>query len=415
MHALKSLSDRELVARLRNLVEKEKSLTLEIVSHLVEVARRGLHLERGYGSLYEYCTGELGYTDASAWRRARAAQAILRCPEAWDRLVEGRVTLCVLGRVQKFITPGVLEEICGKSKAEVEWIAARYDAKGLSPDRTRPVMVPRPAKPAPAVRPGDVAANAGTVIDTVETEEGLRGEVTSCGRETLPPLRSEVGSWEQLDASRLRGEVSSAGRETLPSLRGEVTSWGQDNPAPLRSEVRGERLELERKWKIETVVSDRVKAKLDRCKSLLSSKYPKGVNYDILFEELSEVFLERMDPERKEEQRKQRKANRKRPGKTTPKASSKPSRSRHIPAGVKRQVWTRDKGRCAYVGPNGRRCNSTFGLQIDHFPIPYARGGPSTAGNLRLLCARHNRYTARQTFGGLCPGEHTARSGPPQS
>jgi len=63
MHALQSLSDRELMARLRSLVEKEKSLTLEIVSHLVEVARRGLHLGKGYGSLYEYCRGELGYTD----------------------------------------------------------------------------------------------------------------------------------------------------------------------------------------------------------------------------------------------------------------------------------------------------------------------------------------------------------------
>ncbi len=89
MLALKSLSDRELVARLRSLVEKEKSFTLEIVSHLIEVARRGLHLGKGYGSLYEYCTGELGYTDASAWRRVRAAQAILRCPEAWERLVQG--------------------------------------------------------------------------------------------------------------------------------------------------------------------------------------------------------------------------------------------------------------------------------------------------------------------------------------
>jgi hypothetical protein len=46
--------------------------------------------------------------------------------------------------VHAFVTSAVLEEICGKSKAEVEWIAARYDAKGVSPDRMRPVMVPKP-------------------------------------------------------------------------------------------------------------------------------------------------------------------------------------------------------------------------------------------------------------------------------
>jgi 5-methylcytosine-specific restriction endonuclease McrA len=343
MHALKSLSDRELVSRLQSLVEKEKAFTLEIISHLVEIARRGLHLERGYGSLYEYCAGELGYTDASAWRRARAAQAILRCPEAWERLVEGRVTLCALGRVQKFITPMVLEEICGKSKTEVEWIAARYDARGVSPDRTRPVMVPKPA--------GAAQSDAG--------DGGLRGKVTS----------SSQGS--------------------LPSLRSEVTSHT---------------IEFEQKWKIEGVVSKDVKAKLDRCKSLLSRKYPRGVDYETLFNELSEVFLEHFDPERKKERRKKRDISEKR----RPKTPAKASQSRHIPAREKERVWARDQGRCAYIGTDGKRCNSTFGLQIDHFPIPFARGGPSKASNLRLLCARHNRYTAEQTFGDLCHGKRAA-------
>ncbi len=350
MYALNALSDPELIARLRSLVEKEKSLTLEIVSHLVEVARRGLHLAKGCGSLYEYCRGELGYSDASAWRRARAAQAILRCPEAWERLSEGQVTLCALGRVQKFITPSVLEDICGKSQAEVELIAARYDAKGVSPDRTRPVMVPKP------VGAKQSAAN----------DEGLRSEVMLSGQERPR---------EPVDTGRLRSEV-----------QGE----------------RSDTIEFEQKWKVEGVVSKNVKAKLDRCKSLLSRKYPRGVDYETLFNELSDVFLERFDPERKKSRRQERQANEKRPAYTPAKARLKASSSRHIPASVKEQVWTRDKGRCAYVGPNGKRCNSTFGLQIDHFPIPFARGGPSMASNLRLLCARHNRYTARQVFGRLC-------------
>ena len=219
MHALKALSDRELVSRLKSLVEKEKSLTLEIVSHLVEVAHRGLHLAKGYGSLYEYCRGELCYTDASAWRRARAAQAILRCPEAWERLVQGRVTLCALGRVHAFIAPPVLEEICGKSKAEVEWIAARYDAKGISPDRMRPVMVPKPV--------GSVQSGAG--------DEGLRGEVTSSSQEKLPPLPSEVRLRGQSNLRRLRGEVNVSSEGTPPPLRSEVTSSGQDDPGKRKS------------------------------------------------------------------------------------------------------------------------------------------------------------------------------------
>jgi 5-methylcytosine-specific restriction endonuclease McrA len=180
-------------------------------------------------------------------------------------------------------------------------------------------------------------------------------------------------------------------------LRREVTSQRIE---------RSDKIEFEQKWKIEGVVSEQVKAKLDRCKSLLSRKYPRGVDYETLFNELSEVFLERFDPELKKNRRQKREANEKRPAKTTAKARL----SRHIPAREKERVWTRDGGRCAYVGPYGKRCNSTFGLQIDHFPIPFARGGPSKAGNLRLLCARHNRYTARQVFGHLCDERRAVRA-----
>jgi 5-methylcytosine-specific restriction endonuclease McrA len=308
---------------------------------------------------------------------------------AWQRLSEGRVTLCALGRVHKFITPKVLEEICGKSKTEVEWIAARYDAKGVSPDRTRPVMVPKPAKPVQAVRTGDDSRGAGGALAPGESDERLRGE---------------VGLGDSPEMPGLRGEVGASAQETPPSLRGEVISR------------QSERLEFEQKWKIEAVVSTQVKAKLDRCKLLLSRKYPRGVDYDTLLGELAEEFLEHLDPERKDERGTRKNPNEKRPGKTTSatsatsRATSEASPSRHIPAGVRAQVWTRDKGRCAYVGPDGKRCNSTFYLEIDHFPIPFARGGPNNAGNLRLLCARHNRCTAEQVFGSLCRGKHAAQA-----
>ena len=72
--------------------------------------------------------------------------------------------------------------------------------------------------------------------------------------------------------------------------------------------------------------------------------------------------------------------------------------SRYIPAEVKRLVWARDQGRCSYVNPKtGQRCGSRYMLQMDHIE-PYALGGRSTKENMRLLCAGHNRFRARQTF-----------------
>ena len=68
---------------------------------------------------------------------------------------------------------------------------------------------------------------------------------------------------------------------------------------------------------------------------------------------------------------------------------------RAIPAAVKREVWQRDGGRCRYVDPHtGRRCTSRHLLQIDHV-LPYALGGGSDPGNLRLLCHAHHRHRHR--------------------
>ena len=41
-------------------------------------------------------------------------------------------------------------------------------------------------------------------------------------------------------------------------------------------------------------------------------------------------------------------------------------RSRHVPAEVKRQVWLRDHGQCAYVAPAGRRCRERAFLEFHH-------------------------------------------------
>ena len=72
--------------------------------------------------------------------------------------------------------------------------------------------------------------------------------------------------------------------------------------------------------------------------------------------------------------------------------------SRHIPAEVKRAVWLRDGGRCAFVGASGRRCTATGFLEFHHV-TPYAVGGESTMDNIQLRCRAHNAYEAELYFG----------------
>jgi HNH endonuclease len=76
---------------------------------------------------------------------------------------------------------------------------------------------------------------------------------------------------------------------------------------------------------------------------------------------------------------------------------AQPAASRHIPAAVKREVWKRDGGRCAFVGTNGR-CAETGFLEFHHVR-PFADGGPGTIDNIELRCRAHNAYESEQYFG----------------
>ena len=72
--------------------------------------------------------------------------------------------------------------------------------------------------------------------------------------------------------------------------------------------------------------------------------------------------------------------------------------SRHIPAEVRRTVWLRDLGRCAFVGTGGRRCHERAFLEFHHV-TPHALGGEATVANIELRCRSHNAYEARLYFG----------------
>ena len=75
--------------------------------------------------------------------------------------------------------------------------------------------------------------------------------------------------------------------------------------------------------------------------------------------------------------------------------------SRHIPAAVRREVWHRDGGRCAFLGEQGR-CIETGFLEFHHV-VPFAKGGATTSQNLELRCRAHNVYEAEQQFGRAQP------------
>ena len=94
-----ALSDRELLRDTSNLV-RERHLQGAIIDHLAEINARGLYLERGFSSLFDYAVRELGYSDAAAARRIGAMRLCADQPDAREGLRDGSLTLSAAAELQ---------------------------------------------------------------------------------------------------------------------------------------------------------------------------------------------------------------------------------------------------------------------------------------------------------------------------
>jgi hypothetical protein len=71
---------------------------------------------------------------------------------------------------------------------------------------------------------------------------------------------------------------------------------------------------------------------------------------------------------------------------------------RAIPASVRRAVYERAGGRCAFRDARGRRCDERSRLQFHH-RHPHGYGGERTPENISLLCRSHNQHLAEIDYG----------------
>lgn len=137
-------------------------------------------------------------------------------------------------------------------------------------------------------------------------------------------------------------------------------------------------------YKLQVTLQASTHEKLSRARDLLRHSIPNGDVATVLDRALSALLR---DLER------QRCAAAARPREQ---AQSR-ANTRHIPAAVKRQVWSRDGGRCAFRSST-RRCNETAWLEFHHV-TPYAEGGLPTIENIELRCRAHNQYEGSLLFG----------------
>ena len=162
--------------------------------------------------------------------------------------------------------------------------------------------------------------------------------------------------------------------EGLPTSTVTKPPVRRDSSQPLTGELS----------RLHITVSRRFLQKLEAARDALSHARP-GASAEAILEAGLDLMLK---------QRAKRKGLVENPRKRAPRANPDA-----LTAKVKREVWTRDGGRCQWPLASGGICGSTLRVEFDHAVIPRAQGGPPTAKNLRLLCRVHNDLAARQTFG----------------
>ncbi len=338
---LSSITDRDLMKRLEELRHSERDTDLDLLHHLIEVERRGLHLRLGYSSLFSYCTGHLCYSESDAGRRVQASRCLQRFPAVATLLQQGEINLMTLGLIANIVTESTvdqwLEKIRRKSQREVEALVAAVRAPVTLRDRARLVHVPAPS------------------------------------RAPLP--------LEPRDNSRYRESIAD---DTLFTPRPAPTE--AEDPVSASVDTKSAPTTTQAKVYIQFLVDQSFMVKYRTAITVLSNRVQR-LTFESVFTALLEEFIRRHEPTERHQRREQRTVH-----------SIERQIRTSIPTGTRDAVFARDRARCTFVGSDGKRCEETIRLHVDHIK-PVARGGSNEISNLRLLCAHHNRLQAEKIFG----------------
>ena len=311
------------------------------MAHLAALdIRPSLYAAQGYGSLFSYCTQALRLSEDAACNRIEAARACRRFPLILDLLASGSLSLTSVRLLRRHLTAENHQSVLAKAKDR-----SRHDIEVLIAE-----LAPRPDLPS-AVRK--------LPCPTAPPSAGLGPAMTS-----VP---------------------SAAGTAIAPS-----PSALPATPRPIVQAWAPER------YRVQFTIGQETHEKLRRLQALLRREIPDG-DPGAIFDRALTVLLEKVEKTKLAAAAKPRPNRPIRPG--TDKEVRKPGLpSRHVPREVKRAVWRRDAGQCAFVSPTGRRCTERTFLEFHHIQ-PYAKQGPATVANISLRCWRHNHYEAELIFG----------------
>jgi hypothetical protein len=370
-------SAREFSDRLADLLRREHHALAEFLVALAEFDRDGAWARLGHASLFDYLHRRLGLSKGAAFYRMTAARVVREHPAVVEPLREGVLCLTSILELAKVLTAEneaeVLPRFFRLSKREAQAVTAE-----LRPAEHVPLRILVTAVP-PADAAALTLATPGVALAAVEPsgvpdlgQSGWPANHTRSEGATTPAVRAAPGQVEPKTAELSRIHLT-VPRQFLKKLEAARDALSHSHPGATEGQV------------IEVGLDLIVKRHAKRRGLVAEPRKPRAAR---------DTSSSTPAPE------------------SASPAASPPGRSRHVPAEVMREVWERDGGCCAWPLEGGGVCGSTYQLEYDHYPLPFALGGPTTTANGRILCKPHQDVHARMVYGDAWMDRFTRKRSP---
>lgn len=185
---MSEFSNEKLLGHLKSLRHQERALVTDILKYLIEVEARGLHLERGFPSLYAFCMEELGYSEDEAYVRIQAMRCVKAVPQIVQKIDSGELSLSVVAKAQKVFRQKAKQNSALTIEQKTEVInrlsnaSIRHAEKMLATEFPEAVLPPEKIKPLTTnLTKVEFVANQ-RLIDKLETLKDLLAHQNFDGR-----------------------------------------------------------------------------------------------------------------------------------------------------------------------------------------------------------------------------------------
>jgi hypothetical protein len=330
------------------LVGKDRENAADMLVYVGEIDRRKLYLEHAYPSMFAFCTKRFRMSEAVAAKRIRAGRAACAFPCILEMVRRGELHLSGVHQLAGHLTEEnhreVLRRARHRSMREIDVLIAE--------------IAPR-ADVAAFIRAVPVRRRQGLTVPAAESAGCEMTPATASAGSLVAPATASVGS--------ATGRIERSGGRSARA---------KNVATPLSP----------RRYKLQVTIGQEARDKLAELQALLSHRIPDGDVAAVIEQALDALLVET---------KKRKAAVTERP---RSEVRTRGKKTRAIPARVRREVFERDEGRCAFVDGEGRRCGSSWQVEFHH-RVAFAKGGLHGVGNVELRCRGHNQYEAELEYG----------------